>query len=945
MTNNVKMNRNYGYELLINTFEPILRKYIINEVFLINFGNDWKKQIPKGVTIELIKIKGEQISNNSSIDEFFEELNFLSLKDILIVSNNFKLAKSFFGELNKDKFIELMDDLNTFRRKIAHAKSTFSDFDLTTVIDHVGLLSQGEADNAKDIKRYLDNLEYKNAKDIPNDFFEDYECQNNLPSENYELDGGFVGRVKEIKSIKKLIQSDQDRIITITGAGGVGKTAIALRLAYSFLPDPHNKFEAIIWFSAKTNKLTDEGIVSMAPDIKSDMQLIEEIIGILDLETLQNFKEANVPAESYKTHLYKILSSQKCLLIIDNLETIINESALISFIKEIPRPSQALITSRKGLGEIERRYPLTDMAEKDAIQLFRIVAKERNRNDLLSLKTETISSLVKQVKCYPLLIKWSVGQVCLGKDINEAFSQIFEGDSEISKFTFNDVFSLLSENAKMILFSMIIYGEKSVSKYILMHLTNLSDDQFEDSIKELIITSFVFPESRDTESGVATEYSMLSLTRGFIENKLDDDEKVKEMLLTRHFHFSEQIQDFEKSKSSYSQSLFSLGIKSPEEQVAFTHVKAAKNFMRNNDIEEAEKNFKQAIKIAPKLSYVMTEYSKFEFGRGHVAEALKLAKRAVQHNPESYHAWFNCGITHKMARNYPESIKYLEKAKELNTKHLPIFSELGRVYTYVRDYEKAQIEFLDALKEEKYPNYRHKIMTLLFLADNYYRWADLFRDRQDIEGHIEKLTQASEIITEAIEIDSKDKRLWGLQRKICLSQGIVLSMHRGFAEGKPYLEESLKTIKSGNVDIAPHSKLVADSCFYLAAFGIKEVDYDIKQIENCINRGLANCTADSMQFEKLNRLKKEILGDEKTPFGDESRKYGSIKFFNLSKKYGVLNVGDDTHIFFISGFRERIQPETLSFIEGEVVSCTLIPNTEKKDQMIATDILFEEKKN
>lgn len=504
--NNLRINRNYGYEILINTFEPFLRKYIINEVFLINFGNKWEKQIPQGVILELSTIKKDQISNDCSIDEFFEELTFLNLKDILIFSENFKHSKSFFAELNKDKFIEIMDELNLFRRKIAHAKSTFSELDLTTLIDHIELLCQGDA--TKEIKSYLKNMEYKNAKDIPPDFFEDYECQNNLPPENYDLDGGFVGRVKEIKSISKFIKSDQDRIITITGAGGVGKTAVALRVAYSFLPDLQNPFEAIIWFSAKTSKLTEDGIVPLPPDIQSDMQLIKEILEILDLETLQNFKKANVPVESYKTYLYNLFSSQKCLLIIDNLETIINDNALISFIKDIPRPSQVLITSRKGLGEIERRYPLTDMDEKDAAQLFRIIAKERNRIDLLRLKDESVSKLVKQVKCYPLLIKWSIGQVCLGKDINEAFSQIFAGESEIAKFTFNDVFSLLSGDAKNILFSMIIYGEKSVSKYVLMHLTNLSDDQFEDSIKELIVTSFVFPESKDTGLGVTTEYSM-----------------------------------------------------------------------------------------------------------------------------------------------------------------------------------------------------------------------------------------------------------------------------------------------------------------------------------------------------------------------------------------------------------------------------------------------------
>lgn len=931
--NSLRINRNYGYDILINTFEHYLRIYVANELFLVNYGNDWKNHIPQGVMIELSKIKEDQISEDCSINDFFEELSFLNLKDVLVVSNNFKIAKSFFGKLNKDKFIELMDELNIYRRKVAHAKSTFSEFDLVTLIDLVRLLCQGDA--AKEIKSYLENEEYKNAKEIPPDFFEEYECQNNLPPENYDLDGGFVGRTKEIQSIRKLIQSDQDRIITITGAGGVGKTAVALKVAYSFLPDPHNLFEAIIWFSAKTSKLTDEGIVPLAPDIRSDMQLIEDIIYIVDKETLQKFKTAKVPLESYKTHLYNIFSSQKCLLIIDNLETIIRDDALISFIKDIPRPSQVMITSRKGLGEIERRYPLTDMLEKDAIQLFRIVSKERNRVDLLRLMDETISDLVKRVRCYPLLIKWSIGHVCLGKDIDLAFSKIFEGESEIAKFSFNDVFSLLSEYAKNILFSMIIYGDKPISRHVLMHLANLTDEQFEDAIKELVVASFVFPEIREIDLGVVTEYAMLSLTRGFIETKLDEDEKIKEILSTRYYHLSEQLQDFEKSKSSYSQSLFSLGIKTPEERVAFNYIKAAKNFYYHGDMDNAEENYERAINIAPKFSYAIGEFSKFEFNRGHVHKAFELAKNAIQVNPENYHAWFNYGISLRKSHMLPEAIEALQKAKELNPKHLPIFNELGRAHTMIGDYEKAQKEFKDALRDEKYPNYRHMVMTLQFMADNYNRIAESFRFRKDYAGQIENLKIALETISKALEIDTKDKILWNFYRRICKNLGVALSENMGFAEGKPYLEKGLQTVHSGNKIIPPNGKIIAEICFYLSAFSMNESDKDVKQIEDWINLGLTNCSHDSKYFDRLNNLKNELLTSGPLL---ANRKFGWIKFYNSTKQYGVIETGNESYIFFISSFRQRVSEKKL---DGEVVSFILVQSTKKKDEMIATDIIFD----
>lgn len=940
INNNLKINRNYGYDILINNFEPFFREYILNEVFLINYKTNWKDYIPKGVFNEISQIKKEQLTDDCTIDDFFEEISFLNLKDIVITFNNFKQCKSFVGEISKEKFIELMDNLNLYRRKIAHAKSTFGNYDLLTLIEHVKLLCQG--DSAKEIMIYLENEGYKNAKDIPFDFFEEYECQNNLPSEDYDLDGGFVGREKEKRDIIKYIKSDQDRIITITGSGGVGKTAIALKVAYSFLTDSQNYFDAIIWFSAKINKLTDDGIVSLSPDIKSDRQLVEDILKIVDSETLISFKNAKVPFDSFKNHLYNIFSSQKCLLIIDNLETIIENDLLISFIKDIPRPSQVLITSRKGMGEIERRYPISDMLEKDAIQLFRIIAKERKKLNLLSLQNETISELVKRVKCYPLLIKWSIGQIFLGKDIEAAFCQIFAGESEIAKFSFNDVFSLLSDDAKITLFSMIVQGDKPVSRYVLMHLTNLTDDLFEDAIKELVMTSFIAPESRETESGVITEYAMLALTRGFINNKLNDDSKSKEMLLTRHYHLSEQLQDFEKSQSSYSQSLFSLGIKTPEEQVAFNYVKAAKNFYHHNDLDEAEENFEKAIKIAPKFPYALGEYSKFEFNRGDIQKALRLAKDAINVNPENYHAWFNYGISLRKNRQNHKAVGALKKAKELNPKHLPIYNELGRGYTFIGDYEKAMVEFNIALKEEKYPNYRHKMMTYQYLADNYLRWSESFKIRRDSKGQIEKLQQALDSVNVALEINQKDKILWRLHRKIFLQMGIALSKNNGFEEGKPFLEKCLQTIKIGKMKISPDKKNVSEACFYLAVFSNNENGRDIKQIEKWINIGLGNCIKGSNYFEKLNDIKKQLCGTEYL-FND--RKYGFIKHYNVPRKFGIIEIENETYLFLLSGFRERISPESLYYLDSRIVSCILIEDKVKKDTLIPVDIVFEEGKD
>ena len=282
----LELLRKYGYDILINRFEPLFRNILINEVLILNFGLlKWKDEIPESIIKSIAEEKDIKIET-IDIKIYFEELTLLHLKEISIFSDHYRYLNCLVGDLSKSKFIELMDELNEIRRKIAHAKSTFTRLDLERLIEITKQICQEQI--AENFFKYVNNESYKSAEDIPPDFYHDYECPNNLPVEDYDLDGGFVGRKKEIKSIKKLLYSEQDRIVTITGAGGVGKTAVVLKLAYGILSDINNPFEAIIWFSAKEKKLTAErGIIKIESDIKDCEQLVKEILRIMYLFSLR----------------------------------------------------------------------------------------------------------------------------------------------------------------------------------------------------------------------------------------------------------------------------------------------------------------------------------------------------------------------------------------------------------------------------------------------------------------------------------------------------------------------------------------------------------------------------------------------------------------------------------------------------------------------------------
>lgn len=932
----LKKRRKYGYDIVINNLEPILRNYISKNILIPQYGDKWRSHIPDSIIQDIKGIKGELELDNLSISEFFEELSFLHLKVILSKKKHFTKSTPLIGNLSNVKFQEIMDELNKYRRKIAHAKSTFSTLDLDNMIAYITLLCQGEAQEAKHIKKYLQNKEYYNADEIPENFSIEYDCLNNLPYEDYVLDGGFVGRTEEKKSIIKLIESQQDRIVSVTGAGGVGKTALALRIAYSFIESSNNPFISILWFSAKTDILKDGGIEPIEPDISNDTQLINDILEILDPETFNKFKTENSDIALYKDQIYSIFSTERILLIIDNLETLFQIENLLDLIKNVPRPTQVLITSRRGLGELERRYSLVDMQTRDAVVLFRIIAKEKRLMDLVKLPTSTIEELVKRVRCYPLLIKWSLGQICLGKDINDAFNKIFSGESEIAQFSFNDVFAVLTEQSQLILFSMIVYGNLPITKRAIMYLTGLNEDEFEDSIRELILVSFVYMTHSQKEEKITTEFSMLTLTRGFIESKYNEsDEKVKSVLRTQYYDLGKIVEDFEKSKTLYYQSRYEIGAKSIDEQVAFNFVKVAKNYANQGLYTKAESHFDDALQTAPHFAYPYSEYAKYALDRGNYSFAKQLAKRAVDVDTENFHAWLSYGKVLRRTHNIHDGIKCLEKAKKLNPNFPPIDNEIGRSYTFLGEYNKAEDKFLEILSKKDLPNIHHRIVALCFRADNLRRWAQTQSKNGEYNEAKKIIEKSYVLILEAVELKKSDKITRYYFRNICTEYGIILLKSSDYENSEKYFLKSIETFEDQNKIYYPRYNDLARTYYFLACLHKNRDGINDINVLNYVEKGLAVCPPTYRYYEKLKNLKEEIAKS----LTKVSRKKGKIKFYDTNKRFGVIIVKkDESYVFFLKDFRQRIFAEEILDLRGKKVS--FIP-TENPKGLKAIDIVLK----
>ncbi len=112
----------------------------------------------------------------------------------------------------------------------------------------------------------------------------------------------FYGRAAELAALNQWVVNDRCRLVALLGMGGIGKTALAVRIAEQV----QGEFKYLIWRSLRN-----------APPVK---ELLTELILFFSHQ-----QEANLPEtiESQISRLMEYLRSSRCLLILDNGESIL----------------------------------------------------------------------------------------------------------------------------------------------------------------------------------------------------------------------------------------------------------------------------------------------------------------------------------------------------------------------------------------------------------------------------------------------------------------------------------------------------------------------------------------------------------------------------------------------------------------------------------------------
>jgi predicted ATPase/DNA-binding SARP family transcriptional activator len=222
------------------------------------------------------------------------------------------------------------------------------------------------------------------------------EPDHNLPA----LASSFVGRERELAELRDLVA--QSRVVTLTGAGGVGKTRLALRVADDLLDGSGEE----VWF------------VDLAP--LADARLVPSKVA----STLGVSEE---PGRPVRESLVAALKGRRLLVVLDNCEHVIGDAAAL--VDELARdcPHVAILsTSREPLrvaGEHVYRVPslsVPDADEEDpdvllgseAVRLLLARAGEQDAGFAVDpVSAPVVGRLCRQLDGIPLAIELAAARL------------------------------------------------------------------------------------------------------------------------------------------------------------------------------------------------------------------------------------------------------------------------------------------------------------------------------------------------------------------------------------------------------------------------------------------------------------------------------------------------------------------------------------------------------
>jgi len=429
--------------------------------------------------------------------------------DVLVVLIEAKGALVSKDELMRRVWPDRIVEENNLHAQIKELRKAFADHDLIRTIVGRGYQFRGEV-RARRASR-SERAEPGTASDVSGP----RRPRTNLPAPTSDL----IGRDAEVWEVIGLVADY--RFVTLTGAGGIGKTRLALEVARNLLP----QFADGVWI-AELASLSDPQLVPITVAAALGLELVS---GVASPERIA-----------------AAVGSKHVVLVLDNCEHVIDAAAgMVEALLHVSPSARVIATSRELLraeGEHLYRVPplavpaedteeLEDVLQHGAVALF--VARAQEADPPFSPDQQTavvIGAICRRLDGIPLAIELAAARAStlgvqeLASRLDDRFSFLTEGRRtalrrhQTLRAMLDWSYQLVPEPERAVLRHLSIFAGSftlTAASGLIAEDGILVSDVI-DSVANLVTKSLVAADV----SGARVDYRLLETTRAYAREKL-----------------------------------------------------------------------------------------------------------------------------------------------------------------------------------------------------------------------------------------------------------------------------------------------------------------------------------------------------------------------------------------------------------------------------------------
>jgi tetratricopeptide (TPR) repeat protein len=300
----------------------------------------------------------------------------------------------------------------------------------------------------------------------------------------------FFGRKDELQKISEALDPESRTWgAIIDGAGGMGKTSLAVRAAYDASPED---FSRIAFVSLKSRELDDDGVRDLSSFLISGLaEMFNELARELGHAGIAKEPEGQRPRL-----LLEALRDSRTLLVLDNLESLtkLERDTVFSLVKRLPTGCKAILTSRVRIGSGAEELILEKLTEAAALETLAKLA-ESNPGLARTSEAERLV-LYRETAGKPLLLRWTAGQLgrgsCVTFDDAISYLRSCPDENDPLEFVFGDLVDGFSADETRVLCALTYFTLPATVVHV-AEIAGCEAVAAERALRSLINRSLVVP--------------------------------------------------------------------------------------------------------------------------------------------------------------------------------------------------------------------------------------------------------------------------------------------------------------------------------------------------------------------------------------------------------------------------------------------------------------------